>query len=181
MTSGLQTSKLTLVGLFTALTAVGALISFPLPFTPVPFTLQITFTTMAGFVLGAKYGAFSQLAYLLLGAIGLPVFANRMAGFSILVGPTAGFLWGFILSAVLIGWLAARYRTSNPAIIFGILSVGLLVIYSLGTLGLMAVLGLAFVQAVMAGVAPYILFDLLKIALATFLIRKLIPLGIINS
>ncbi len=171
--------RLSFIGLFAALTAIGAFISFPLPFTPVPFTLQVTFTTMAGFALGSKYGALSQLVYLLLGAIGLPVFANRLGGIGALFGHTAGFLWGFVLSAMLIGWLATKYRPRKALPIVIVLTAGLLLVYATGTVGLMVVLGLPAKQAFMAGVAPFMILDLLKIGLAAFLIMKLEPLGLL--
>ena len=85
--------RLVLVGLFACLTALGALISIPTPLSVVPITLQIPFTLSAGFVLGPKDGALSQLLYLLVGAVGLPVFSRQLGGFTVLVGPTAGFLW----------------------------------------------------------------------------------------
>ncbi|TET40117.1 MAG: biotin transporter BioY, partial [Elusimicrobia bacterium] len=83
----LKTKGMILCALFAALTAVGGLIAVPLPFTPVPITLQTFFTFLAGAILGKYLGALSQIIYLLLGVIGLPVFAKGSSGIGVLLGP----------------------------------------------------------------------------------------------
>jgi len=162
-----------MIALFAALTAITGFLSFPLPFTPVPFTLQLVFSTMAGFVLGKKYGALSQVIYLLIGAAGVPVFANRLGGLAILVGPTGGFLISFPLAAYLIGLLAERYRPQTPFFISLILYIGVLLVYVCGVVGLMIVSGIGPVEATAVGVVPFLLPDMLKVFLATVLIYKL--------
>ena len=95
----------------TALTALAAQISVPLPFTPVPFTLQPMVVLLGGAALGARLGAASQALYLLLGLAGLPVFAASPLlpqGAARLIGPTAGFLLSYPLAAFVAGWLAER-------------------------------------------------------------------------
>jgi biotin transport system substrate-specific component len=92
--------------LFAVLTAVGGAVSFPLPFSPVPITMQSFFTVLAGVVLGPVWGAVSQVLYLGAGLIGAPVFAGGAAGPGVLAGPTGGYLVGFVAGAWLAGWLA---------------------------------------------------------------------------
>jgi len=100
---------MTHAALFGALTALGAYILLPVP--PVPITLQTLFLYLAAAVLGGALGAWSQIVYLLLGVIGLPVFAGGKAGLGVLTGPTGGYLAGFIPAAWLTGRLiAARAR-----------------------------------------------------------------------
>ena len=89
--------------MFGALTAVGAYIMIPLP--PVPITLQTLFVNLAGALLGGYLGALSQVVYILLGVIGLPVFAGGKAGAGVLLGPTGGYLIGFVVGAFVIGKL----------------------------------------------------------------------------
>lgn len=173
--------RLILVGLFACLTALGALISIPTPLSVVPITLQIPFTLSAGFVLGPKDGALSQLLYLLVGAVGLPVFSRQLGGFTVLVGPTAGFLWGFVLSAALTGLINRRFRPRTVSAIFLCLSLGLLAIYSLGAAGLMIVLNYNIIQAAAAGVAPFVIVDLIKLLAAAYLINRLIKAKIIRA
>src|SRR6185312_15589635 len=95
----------------TVLTAAAAQVSIPLPFTPVPFTLQPMIVLLGGAALGARLGATSQALYLCLGLIGLPVFAASPTlppGAARLIGPTAGFLLSYPLAAFVTGWLAER-------------------------------------------------------------------------
>ncbi len=174
-------NKLIYTSLFTALTVVGSLVSIPLPMTVVPITLQITFTLISGFVLGPNYGALSQLTYLLIGAIGLPVFSNFTGGFAMLYGPTAGFLWGFCLSSYIIGHLKNRLKVFSVSAICLIMFIGLLVIYACGMLGLMLVLKCNIKSAFFMGVAPFAIIDLLKLFVAALAVKKatnLIPLGL---
>ena len=96
--------RLTYIGLFACLTALGALITVPIPPLVVPITLQIPFTLTAGFILGPRDGAVSQLLYLLLGAVGLPVFSGQQGGIGMLWGPTAGFYGA--LSGRFSDWMA---------------------------------------------------------------------------
>ena len=112
-----QGREIALVGLFAALTAVGAVFSIPLG-GAVPFTLQLMFTLLAGALLGSRLGALSQLSYLLMGFVGLPVFSMRRAGIGMLFGPTGGFLVGFVLGAyvtgLLVEWAVRRRGRSGP-------------------------------------------------------------------
>lgn len=87
------------LGVFTALIILGSYISFPLPGSPVPVSMQTYFVVYAGIVLGPKLGALASLLYLVLGAIGFPVFAQGSSGLGILLGPTGGYLVGFISGA----------------------------------------------------------------------------------
>lgn len=167
----MKTKALILTSLFAALTAVGALISIPLPFSPVPITLQVLFTLMAGLILGKYYGSVSQLIYLLLGGIGLPVFAGGRAGFQNLVGPTAGYLWGFVLAAFVIGLIAERRSTLTTDVLA--LVFGLLVIYLPGTYILHRVAAITLTKAFTLGVLPFILGDLAKVAVAAFVVQQI--------
>lgn len=100
-----KTRQYILWGLFTALTAVASQIIIPLPFTPVPINLATLSVFLAGGLLGAKGGAISQLIYLLLGAVGVPVFAGFTGGPGIVAGPTGGYIIGYVLAAWAIGFL----------------------------------------------------------------------------
>ena len=91
---GLDARSLALAGMMAALTAVLAYIRIPLPFSPVPVSAQTLAVMFAGALLGARLGAFSQLVYVLMGAVGLPVFAGGQGGPAVLAGPTGGYLIG---------------------------------------------------------------------------------------
>lgn len=169
----MQIKNLTYTSLFAALTAIGAFISIPIPFSPIPLSLQITFTATAGYVLGPKYGLISQAIYLLLGAIGLPVFANRTGGFATLFGPTSGYLWGFLIGAWLIGILGSRQNSKDLKTIILVMLSGLLVMYGLGMIGMILTLQYNLKQAFLAGVLPFILLDIVKIIIAALLTKKI--------
>ena len=122
-----KTLMLVLTALFAALTAVGAF--FKIPFALAAISLQFLFTAMAGILLGAGYGALSQLVYVLIGLVGVPIFALG-GGFSYVLQPTFGFLLGLIPSAFVIGKLAKRpltfWRTALAML------AGLAVLYAIG-------------------------------------------------
>jgi biotin transport system substrate-specific component len=160
----------------TVLTAAAAQISFPVPFTQVPFTLQPMVVLLGGLVLGSRLGAASQVLYLAAGMAGLSVFAFSATlppGPLRLLGPTGGYLMAYPIAAFLTGYLAERgfdrrYLTSVLA-----MTAGLIVIYAFGTAWLAffartvtadAAVGLG--AALAAGVYPFVLPDLIKLAAA---------------
>ncbi len=156
----------------TVLTAVAAQVSFPLPFTPVPFTLQPMIVLVGGAALGARLGFTSQALYLLAGIAGLPVFAasgTLPQGFLRLLGPTGGFLMAYPFAAFVAGYLAERgfdrrYLTSVLA-----MAAGLGLVFACGVTWLAffaapAALGLP--RALELGLYPFVGVDILKILLA---------------
>ena len=167
------------VALMAALTAVGAQISIPLPFTPVPFTLQVPMVVLSGLLLGIRYGALSQVVYLLLGALGLPVFAKFSAGLGIILGPTGGYLVSYPFAAAVAGLAAgavahaARGRAVVSGTALGLLA--LLVIYALGATWLAVQSNLTPGAALAAGVLPFVPFDVVKVVLAALLAVAVAP------
>ena len=163
---------------FAALTAAAAQISVTLPFTQVPFTFQPTVVLLSGLVLGPRLGAASQALYLAAGIAGLPVFAASPLlppGAWRLLGPTGGYLLSYPLAAFVAGALARRgfdrrYLTSILA-----MALGLVIIYTCGTLWLAYVgrtaVGLA--SAFATGVAPFVIADIVKLAAAAGIVPGL--------
>lgn len=156
--------------MFGALTAIGAYIIVPLP--PVPITLQTLFLNLAGALLGGYLGALSQVVYILLGVIGLPVFAGGKAGLGVLIGPTGGYLFGFVLAAFVVGKLIAVRK--KPGLVWTIVSmlIGMLIIYSLGVFQLTLVAKLSVEKAIAIGALPFIPGDAVKIVLAALIYLK---------
>lgn len=154
--------EITLTALFAALTAIGAQISIPLG--EVPITLQVLFVLLSGLILRARLGFISQAVYVLMGALGLPVFAGLKGGFPIIYGPTGGYIIAFPIAALIAGLIAIKKEN-----IYGYAAAslaGILVIYFLGWLRLGFFLGGDFKKAFALGVAPFILVDILKGAVA---------------
>ncbi|MBP1764526.1 MAG: bioY [Firmicutes bacterium] len=163
-----------LTGLFAALITISSQIAFPLPFSPVPHTLQVLFIMLAGVLLGSRWGTMSVGIWITLGIFGLPVFAQGKAGITVLVGPTGGFIVGFLCCAALVGWLAAHWPLSYTRM-FIVMLAGLFVIYACGLFGF--IIGFTWLlhkamsiqQGFLLVVMPFFPFDIFKIALAAFL------------
>jgi biotin transport system substrate-specific component len=154
--------KVVALGLAAALTAVAAKIAVPLPGTPVPFTLQPVAVLLAGALLGASGGFRSQSIYLAAGLVGLPVFAAG-GGWAYLLGPTGGYLLAFPLAAWLAGAFADRSRSAASIALGAVVGMG--VIHLGGIAWLAALSGREAATAV--GLAPFLVGDLLKVALVT--------------
>ncbi|MGI8524549.1 MAG: biotin transporter BioY [Nocardioides sp.] len=148
------------------LVALSAQVSIPLGFTPVPVTGQTFAALLVGGAYGAGRGLTTMAAYLLVGGLGAPVFAEHASGWGILSAPTAGYLAGMLLAAGVVGWAAEhgwdrRLTTSLVAMV-----VGSVVIYALGLLWLGHALGTSFHDTWVLGAQPFLLGDTLKLALA---------------
>ncbi|GAB4560666.1 MAG: biotin transporter BioY [Anaerolineae bacterium] len=149
------------VGLFAALTALTARVVIPLPFTPVPVTLQVLAVLLAGLALGAQRGAASQAAYLSAILIGLPLSAKGLGGPAAFLSPTGGYLVAFVPAAYVVGALARPgWRTWAAAL------AGVLVIYAGGASWLAIWLGGDWSKAWALGVAPFIAVDVAKALVA---------------
>ncbi len=153
---------------FALLTALAAQIAIPLPFTPVPITGQTFAVLLTGAALGSWAGAGSQLIYVLLGALGLPFYADGSGGWEVLTGATFGYLLGFIVAAWVIGFLAERKQDRKVWSAVPAFLTGSVVIYLFGVAWLYYGFEpiATWEAALVAGVVPFIPGDLLKVALA---------------
>lgn len=165
-----NTAHLVLCGLFAALTAICSYINIPLGFTPIPMNLATLAVFLAGGLLGKKYGTISILVYVLMGAVGIPVFAGFQAGVGVLAGPTGGFLLGYIAAAFITGIFLQR--ASSLQNIGGMLA-GQVACYLLGILWFMFITGAGIGVALISCVLPFIPGDLVKIAVSFLLIKRL--------
>ncbi len=146
---------------FALLTALFAQFTIPLPFTPVPITGQTFAVLLSGATLGMTAGGASQGLYLLLG-IFFPFYADGASGTEVLFGTSGGYLFGFVVAAVLVGKLAERRHDRRvPSAVTAFLT-GSLVIYLFGVIGLMAKTDMDLVTAVERGVVPFLLGDTIK-------------------
>jgi biotin transport system substrate-specific component len=152
------------------LIAIAAQIAIPLPFTPVPLTLQPLAVIFIGVALGSKRGAAAAVLYLLEGASGLPVFAQGHSGAAWLLGPTAGYLYSYPFAAYVAGFVSERgWGSSIVRAISGML-LALGVIYA-GGWSWLALLTDAR-SAFTAGVAPFVVADIVKVAIGAALLPK---------
>jgi len=146
--------------------AISAKIAVPLPFTPVPVTLQVFTVIMCGLLLGSKRAFAAQAGYLALILAGIPLAAGPFAGPLIFTSPTAGYLIGFIPAAFAVGYCREKLGKSLVASFLSALS-GMVVIYAFGTIWLSYFVG-SVANAWTLGVAPFVLIDLVKVTVAAF-------------
>lgn len=151
---------------FILATALGAYVRIPVAGSPVPITLQTFFVVLAGAVLGRRLGIASQLGYLMLGVSGIPVFQGASFGIAHILGPTGGYLAGFVLAAYLVGWLTG-FKGSNIYWIIASFIVGNIALYTLGVLWLMILYKINISSAVSIGILPFIPGEALKVFFAS--------------
>ena len=174
----MKTKKLIFAALFTALIAAGAFIKIPVPVCP--FTLQFLFTTLAGVVLGPKLGAISVIVYVVLGLIGVPIFASG-GGISYVFQPTFGYLLGFILGTFVTGVIS--HRVSQPSLgrMFAANFTGLLVVYLCGMVYIWLIMnfytkeGIGLWALVLNCFLLAVPGDIVLCTLASFLGKRLLP------
>ncbi len=168
-----QLKRMVYASLMAALTAAGAYIAIPIG--PVPIVLQNMFVMLTGLLLGGRWGLISVGAYLLAGAVGLPVFAGGTGGVAKFIGPTGGYLLGYIASVYLIGAIS---RKGGARVVTDVLAMvaGTLVLYGFGVSWLKVVTGMSYAAAISAGMLPFLIGDVLKIAAAIPIARALRPI-----
>lgn len=171
-----RTKMLILAAIFAAVIAVCSQIVIPLAPVPINLATLAVFLT-AGF-LGVKYGTISTIVYVLLGVIGVPVFAGFKGGAGVIVGPTGGYIIGYIVcaavSALLLGILCRNEAYTYPKIIISLVA-GLFFCYLLGTIWFYIISGWTIGKILMACVVVFLPGDALKIAVASILIKKVRP------
>lgn len=157
--------------LFTSLMSLGAFIRIPLPFTPVPITLQTLFVFLAGSFLGSTWGASSMILYLLLGTVGLPIFAGANCGILYLFGPTGGYLLGFIIAAWIMGYITSKkHNPSIKCLIIGFVLANSFV-YIFGITQLMFWTGHGLAESLFLGLVPFVPGDTIKIIIGILVIK----------
>lgn len=168
----MNTRVMARVALMVALTAVASQIAVPLPFTPIPFTLGVFAVVLSGLLLGSRYGALALALYVLIGAVGVPVFSQFSGGLGIIAGPRGGYLISYPVAAALAGLAAdaaanASRRGRALAVCFLWGCVALVLIYASGATWLAIVTSLPPAVALAQGVLPFVPFDLIKVGLAS--------------
>lgn len=159
------------------LTAAGAYVIIPLPFSPVPITGQTFFVLLAGLLLGARWGATAMVTYLIIGSAGFPVFSGGSGGIGILFGPTGGYLIGFVFAALIVGYIAQHAVGKAPKYRRGLFVVGMIVgstvIYAVGVPWLALVADMTLTKAMVLGLFPFVLGDVVKAAAAVLVAESL--------
>ena len=168
-----QLRMIVYASLMAALTAVGAYISIPIG--PVPIVLQNLFVFLTGLLLGKKWGTMAIATYLLAGVCGLPVFAGGKGGIGHMIGPTGGYLIGYLPAVFLIGIMAEKGRGRVSFDLLGML-MGTAAVYGLGVPWLKLVTGMTWAKTLALGMVPFLIGDAIKIGVAIPLAKKLRPM-----
>ena len=165
--SKLSIQDIVVIGLCTAIIVIMAQISIPMPL-GVPMTMQTFAITLTGIILGAKRGALASFIYVLLGAVGVPVFSGFSGGFQTLIGPTGGFLWSFPIMAFFIGLGAEKYRKSKPLFLLWLV-IGTVINYVIGVVVFCLVTQSSVMTGISACVLPFIPTAIIKAVLASII------------
>ena len=160
------------VSVFVVLMSLGAFVRIPLPFTPVPITLQTLFVLLSGAFLGVSLGITAQLSYIFLGVLGLPIFTGSGSGMVYLFGPTTGYLFGFILASFFVGRFI-KYGREDLFSVFGILCMADFMILACGIAWLKFSFGGSWAKLLIMGFIPFIPGDLFKALVASVLYLRL--------
>ena len=165
---GLTTKEMILTALFAAIITICAWISIPIG--AVPITLHTFAVFCAINLLGGKNGTLSFIVYLLLGIIGLPVFAGFKSGIAVVLGPTGGYLWGYLLMCLLY-WGGTKLLGKKLPVRVVLMTLGLAICYLFGTIWFVCVYsrndgGISFYSALKICVIPFVPFDLFKLVLS---------------
>ena len=165
----LSVRAICLTAMSAAVTAVLSIVTIPTPW-GVPFTLQTFAVALGAYVLGARYGTAAVALYVLLGFVGVPVYAGMKAGPAVLLGPTGGYLFGFLPMAFLCGAAADRFvlqeRRRRQPLFFAVSALGLLCCHVPGIIQLRFILKTDWATAAMTGSVPYLFKDVLSVAAA---------------
>jgi len=178
MESKLSARDLSIISIFTVITAVLAQISIPLPFTPVPISFGLVAVYISGIVLKPKHAAYSQICYLLLGTIGIPVYSGFRGGLAVLFGPTGGYLLVYPIMAWVVSMAlnskksrqAERIQSKGIVLFKSAIAICIahLLLYLGGTTWLSITTGNTFYASLVLAVFPFIPMDVLKILFCIF-------------
>lgn len=158
-----KAQTLTFIALSTAITCILGPLSIPIG--PVPISLTILAIFISVYAIGLKRGMVSLLLYMLIGFVGIPVFSNFKGGFNVLIGPTGGYIVGFVFVVLCTGFAIDHYEDKVYMHIIG-MAVGTILCYILGTSWLAYQGNMTFWEALLAGVIPFVWADAIKIAVA---------------
>lgn len=169
-----KTLSIVYCGVFVALIAICSWISIPMT---IPFTLQTFAVCLTTALLGTKRGTITVIVYILLGLVGAPVFSGFKGGIGALMGPTGGYIIGFIFTAIIVGLLTEKYGKKIPVLAIAMV-IGILICYVFGTVWFVSVYTktkepVGIMTALSWCVFPYLIPDAVKIALAVFLTKRL--------
>ena len=175
MKQKITTQELTMMALLAAILCVSSYINIPLPISPVPITAQILVVNLIALLLKPKKAALTVGVWLLLGAVGLPVFSGGRGGFGILAGPTGGYAFGYLLMAFVVAFLCGKCKKAVEKLLILII-VGIPIMYVLGVAWMKYVTGVDWMAAWTTGALAFLPGDIVKAVAAVAIAKPLYPL-----
>ena len=167
-----KTLEMTRLALLIAMNCISAYLIIPLPFSQSPIALQTLIVNLVAFLLTPKQAFITMFAYILIGLIGIPVFTGGTAGPAKIFGPTGGYIWGFLVAAVLIAWLKGKTYNFKRFALVGVI-IGIPVIYLCGASHLKLLTGMNWPAVILTGVLPFIPLDIVQCLVAVVTARPL--------
>lgn len=168
----MNSRMLTKKALLIALLCISAYIIIPIPMSPVPLVMTNLVMALVAYMLTPRDTFITIFAYVAIGAIGLPVFAGAHGGVGVLIGPTGGYIWGFLLAYPLLSFLKGKqYNFWRYALVGTFVAVP--IVYLVGMVGLMLYLNISITKAFMVGVLPFIPMDVMKVVLASAFAKRI--------
>ena len=164
----MKTRYLVLTALISALLCIVGPLTIPIPISPVPITLLNFVLCLSLYLIEWKQALLAVFIYLLLGLVGLPVFSSFQGGFSVLAGPTGGYLIGYLFFVLVSGLLISKYPQKKVQCAVGFI-IGLAALYAFGSIWMSLQMNISFAKCLVIGVIPYLPGDIIKILLAVFL------------
>lgn len=171
-----STKNVIMIGMFAAVLAVLSQISIPMP-SGVPVTLQTFAVALTAYVLGWKLGTMATLVFILVGAVGVPVFAGFSGGVQVVIGMTGGFIWGFLFMVLFCGMGAAQ---KNKGVLILLSALGLAICHLLGIVQFMAVTGSGFAESALMVSVPYLIKDVISVA-AAYILGTAVKKALVSS
>lgn len=166
----MKVKTMVICAIFAAILCVFSALTIPIG--PVPISMGILGVMLTAIILGPKKGTIAVIVYILLGAVGLPIFSGFKGGFQVLLGPTGGYIWSYIIVALFIGFLTIRQQKNKWLTmlkIFIVCLIGIVICYAAGTVQFMFVQKADLAKALTLCVIPFIPFDILKALIASYL------------
>lgn len=168
----ISVAEMTKISLCTALLAISSYIVFPIPFTPIMLTAQTIIVNLIGLILTPLHAAISVMLFILLGAIGLPIFAGGEGGLGALLGPTGGFIIGFLFSAIAISYFKGK-KHNILRYVLATVFIGMPVTYLLGASYMSYILNMDYMRAIQLAVIPFLLGDTIKCLMASMVATRI--------
>ena len=173
----ISTRDMTLVAMFTGLTAIGAFISIPIG--EVPISMQSLFVILSGLILGSKLAALSQIIYIILGLIGLPIFANFTGGLQSIMKPSFGFIIGFVFAAYIVGKIRENSRSTKSILMASFVATLVIYMFSLPymyyMLNIVMAKGLSLATVIKIGCLLFLPGDILKAIISSLIAKQTLP------